>query len=381
MRAIYLLILFVFLSGCISTQEKEVENKNKVHNEIDPGSLKINYYSNKSVTPLEIPPDLTSPNYQKSFRLSEYTDRKINESIVNFTNKALPQEAILESNNNIEVKKSGNIRWLQVKKSPDEVWNLVKQFFKEEGFIIKKSNKKIGIMETDYLENKPEIPAQSVGLIRSMLQKALKARYSLPIIDKYRVRVEPEDGTKSTNVFLSISSMQEVITNSGREDENTTWQPREKDVALEVEMLYKLMLFFGGDKVISREKILQAKEESSIEIDLKTSFNGYSILVFNSNFLDAWDSFSWALDQLDIDIEDKDILEKSIYINSARTSDLGFFTTIFGDEAVKKTFKLTFKEGNNLNTEVYFTDLSGENETETKEFSMDFFTNIKKQFK
>jgi outer membrane protein assembly factor BamC len=41
-------------------------------------------------------------------------------------------------------------------------------------------------METDFLENHPEIPDQSVGLIRSMLKKAMKARYSLAIIDKYR---------------------------------------------------------------------------------------------------------------------------------------------------------------------------------------------------
>jgi outer membrane protein assembly factor BamC len=37
-------------------------------------------------------------------------------------------------------------------------------------------------METNFLENHPEIPDQSVGLIRSMLKKATKARYALPII-------------------------------------------------------------------------------------------------------------------------------------------------------------------------------------------------------
>ena len=375
------IVFFVlFLGGCFSEQNAK-ENNSEVK-KIDPGSLKINYYSNKTITPLDVPPDLTSPNYQRSFRLSEFTKAKLNENLVNFSDKEITtSERIISSSSEIEVKKSGDRRWLLIKKDPEFVWNLVGDFFKQEGFVIKVSNKKIGLMETDYLENKPEIPAQSVGLIRSMFQKALKARYSLPILDKFRVRIEPTEDKGSTQLFLSVSSMQEVVTNSGKEDENTIWQYREKDLALEVEMLYKIMLHLGGDKAISRERILQAKEENTIEAVLTQGFNGYSKLVFNTDLLDTWDNFSWALDQIDAEIEDKDILEKSIYVNMVRTSDMGIFTRIFGDEAVKKTFKLSLRASNKNSTEVVFTDISGENEEDTVSFSKDFFTKIREQFK
>ena len=375
------IVFFVlFLSGCFSDQNAK-ENNPEVK-KIDPGSLKINYYSNKTITPLDVPPDLTSPNYQKSFRLSEFTKAKLNENLVNFSDKEIKtSEKITSSSSEIEVKKSGDRRWLLIKKDPEFVWNLVGDFFKQEGFVIKVSNKKIGLMETDYLENKPEIPAQSVGLIRSMFQKALKARYSLPILDKFRVRIEPTEDKGSTQLFLSVSSMQEVVTNSGKEDENTIWQYREKDLALEVEMLYKIMLHLGGDKALSRERILQAKEENTIEAVLTQGFNGYSKLVFNTDLLDTWDNFSWALDQIDAEIEDKDILEKSIYVNMVRTSDMGIFTKIFGDEAVKKTFKLSLRASNKNSTEVIFTDISGENEEDTVSFSKDLFTKIREQFK
>ena len=375
------IVFFVlFLGGCFSEQNAK-ENNPEVK-KIDPGSLKINYYSNKTITPLDVPPDLTSPNYQKSFRLSEFTKAKLNENLVNFSDKEIKtSEKITSSSSEIEVKKSGDRRWLLIKKDPEFVWNLVGDFFKQEGFVIKVSNKKIGLMETDYLENKPEIPAQSVGLIRSMFQKALKARYSLPILDKFRVRIEPTEDKGSTQLFLSVSSMQEVVTNSGKEDENTIWQYREKDLALEVEMLYKIMLHLGGDKAISRERILQAKEENTIEAVLTQGFNGYSKLVFNTDLLDTWDNFSWALDQIDAEIEDKDILEKSIYVNMVRTSDMGIFTKIFGDEAVKKTFKLSLRASNKNSTEVVFTDISGENEEDTVSFSKDLFTKIREQFK
>jgi len=375
------IVFFVlFLGGCFSEQNAK-ENNPEVK-KIDPGSLKINYYSNKTITPLDVPPDLTSPNYQRSFRLSEFTKAKLNENLINFSDKEITtSERIISSSSEIEVKKSGDRRWLLIKKDPEFVWNLVGDFFKQEGFVIKVSNKKIGLMETDYLENKPEIPAQSVGLIRSMFQKALKARYSLPILDKFRVRIEPTEDKGSTQLFLSVSSMQEVVTNSGKEDENTIWQYREKDLALEVEMLYKIMLHLGGDKAISRERILQAKEENTIEAVLTQGFNGYSKLVFNTDLLDTWDNFSWALDQIDAEIEDKDILEKSIYVNMVRTSDMGIFTKIFGDEAVKKTFKLSLRASNKNSTEVVFTDISGENEEDTVSFSKDLFTKIREQFK
>jgi outer membrane protein assembly factor BamC len=44
-----------------------------------------------------------------------------------------------------------------------------------------------------------------------MLKKATKARYALPIIDKYRVRIEPTDNGKKTEVHFTLNSMEEVI--------------------------------------------------------------------------------------------------------------------------------------------------------------------------
>jgi len=154
----------------------------------------------------------------------------------------------LKNKDDVQVKRSGDRRWLIVKKSPEDVWNLSKSFLKQNGFIIKKSNKKIGIMETDFLENHPEIPEGSLGMIRSALRGALKTSYTLPIVDKYRIRIEPIDGGVSTEVYLSLTSMEEVLTSAGAAEENTIWQSRPKDRDLETEMLYRLMTFLGSDR-------------------------------------------------------------------------------------------------------------------------------------
>jgi len=369
-----ILLMTLSLGGCISLDKEEEKQAGL-------GERSINYYSDKTVTSLEIPPDLTKPSSQNAFKLSEYVS--VQEDTISFSEKdnAIKEaSSILRAPSNVEVKKAGERRWLVVDKKPDAVWNLSKSFFKSHGFSIKKTNKKIGIMETDYLESHAEIPDQSLGVIRSMLKKALKARYALPIVDKYRIRIEPTDNGNKSEVYLTLTSMVEVITGEGGEAENTIWQSQEKDQDLETEMLYRLMTFLGSDHAIAREKIIAAKEEKNLAVSIADGVGGYAKLVFSLNQYDTWDNVGWALDQLEVDVEDKDVKEGSFYINVARTEDLGIFSRMFGDDAVKKSFQIIVKQTGTDKTEVYFNDLSEENEQATIDFSHEFLGNIAKQF-
>ncbi len=371
-----IIFLALSLSGCFSFNNKEDKKQ------INLGERSIGYYSDKTVTSLEIPPDLTKPSSQNEFKLENYVTG-VQEDTLSFSEKdnAIKEaSSILRTLANIEVKKSGDRRWLLVDKKPDAVWNLSKSFFKSNGFSIKKTNKKIGLMETDFLENYPEIPDRSLGVIRSMLKKAIAARYALPIVDKYRIRIEPVDGGNKSEVYLTLTSMEEVLTKAGADDENTIWQSRPKDQALETEMLYQLMTFLGSDHAIAREKIIKAKEEQKLTVNVAKSVGGYAKLVFSLNQYDTWDNMGWALDQLEVEIEDKDVKEGSFYINVARTEDLGVFSRMFGDDAVKKSFQILVKQTGTNETEVYFNDLSEENEQATIDFSHEFLGNIAKQF-
>ena len=376
-RLLPLMSFLFFLSGCLTPQQEQTIKDYRIENK----QISINYYSDKSVTPLEVPPDLTSPEYENSFRIREFA-KGISMNTVNLTNT----ENIIENKQkvfdvpaNISIKTSGTRKWLEVDKNSEVLWNLSKQFLRENGFVIDKSNKKIGIMETNYLENKPEIPAASMGWIRSMLASQIdNVTYTLPSVDSYKIRIEPINDIK-TEVHLSLSSMAEVITGYGK-DETTLWQHKERDVALETEMLYKLMLYFGSDSAVAREKIINAQKESQLVIKKDKDINGYTKLIFNFGIEDTWDNVSWALNNMNLDIEDKDIKEKSFYINIARTSDKGLFTKIFGDDAVKKAFRLSLRLNSNQETELIFYDISEKNEEETKQFSNDLMQEISEQF-
>jgi len=375
----FFIFIVFFLNGCFTEEQKQVVKDSRV----EISNVKINYYSDKSVTSLEVPPDLTKPTYENSFRLSEYVS-DIDSNTVNLTNKDKLEEQkqkILSMSSYIKVKKSGTRRWLVVDKNPDLIWDLSRQFLKEKGFVIKKSNKKIGVMETDYLENKrPDIPAKSMGWIRSMLQSTIdNVNYTLPSVDSYKIRVEPLDSVNMSEVHLSISSMAEVITGTGN-DETTLWQSKERNIALENEMLYELMLYLGGDSATARERIIDAKEDDKISVNLTDGINGFAKLQFELNLIDTWDNMSWALSDLNVNLEDKDLKEKTFYIQVARTSDKGIMSKIFGEDAIFSPYQLQLKELSSNLTEVYFNDISEVNEMETKQFSYEFLEKIQKLF-
>jgi len=372
-----LALIFTFLGGCFEDQIEIIKE-----NRMDVKQVKINYYGDKSVNSLEVPPDLTSPDYENSFRIREFVE-DIDVNVVNLsnTNEIIEKnQKVLAVPTDITIKRSGTRKWLIVEKDTEAVWSLSKQFLRDYGFVINKINKETGVMETNYLENKPKIPSSTMGWFRSALESKIdNVSYTLPSVDSYKIRIEPIEGGKKTEVHLSLNSMAEVITGSGK-DETTLWQYKERDVNLESEMLYNLMIYLGSDAANAREKIIEAQTESKLIIKNETDINGYAKLVFNFGIEATWDNIAWALNDLNVEIESKDVKEKAFYIRAARTSDKGIFTKMFGDDAVRQVFRVSLKSTNNTKTEVLFFDVSEKNEKETKEFSFDLMKQIKDKF-
>jgi len=368
-------LVLLSLTSCFSFGDKEEEDSKVDTPTI--GNVKLNYYSNKSVSSLKVPPDLTLPSQENAFKIGEFA--KVQEHVISFSEKdKIVSEAnsILRTPSNVSVEKYGPRRWLRVNKKADDVWDLSRAFLKQQGFAINYTNKKIGVIETDYVENKPYISDQNVGLIRSMIRKATGQSYSLPVIDKYRIRIEPLDEKDETEVHLSLTSFHEIVINQGKgveEGENTIWQPIEKDTTIETEMLYRLMVFLGGEASESIEKIKTAQEKKIINVKVSDGLNGFAKLVFNSDLYSTWDNMSWALDQRNITLEDKDIKEKTFYIKSTATEEPSFFSKLFQEITIQKSYQLQLKSiGKNI-TEVYFNDISEENDQETKDYSYELF--------
>jgi outer membrane protein assembly factor BamC len=325
---------------------------------INLGSRVVNYQSDEKVNSLIIPPDLTAPSSQGAFT-----------KVIEVSG----DDNVVKRIQNVEVMRDKYRRWLVVDLPASEVWRLSKEFFRSYNFKINKENQKIGILETDYLEIETVVPDKSLGAIRAGLAKVLKTQYGLPIADKYRVRIEPVEGQNKSEVYLTLSSIGEVVDGALR-----VWQPREKDVELETEMLLTLMVFLGNDRAEAIDKIQSNDISNEVIASVETSSNGYASLIFPYDKEQTWSYLGWALDELNIDIDDRDQVEGSYFINV--TSNTGFLSKLLPTASSTSTFQLIVKEVDELSTYVYFVDLSEEGEDDTLTYSFELFNQIAAKF-
>ena len=322
------------------------------------GGRVVNYQGDDTIDSLVIPPDLTKPNSQGLFVEN-----------LGVTDKGYKVTEV----KNVEVKRDAYRRWLLVDMPPSEVWPLSKEFFRSFGFNIEKENQKIGILETDYLEIDTKVPDKSLGAIRAMLSKALKTQYGLPIADKYRIRIESLDDPNQSEVYLTLTSIGEVV-----KGEQRLWQSREKDVELETEMLLNLMVFLGSDRSEAINKIQASNERPESPVSVVKSESGYATLVFPYNKKQAWSYLGWALDELYVDIEDRDARDGSYYIKV--TAEKGFFSKLLSIVSPTQTYQLIVKQLDESHSQVIFVDLSEENEQDTIDYSFDFFNQLATKF-
>ena len=322
------------------------------------GDRVLNYQGEDTVSSLVIPPDLTEPSFQSDFNDQYSSENQTFEGV-----KA----------DNVELKRDSFRRWLVVDKAPSEVWPWAKEFLRSYGFKIEKEDQKIGVMETGYLENDLNVPDKSLGAIRAGLSKILNTKYGLPIADKYRIRIESLDDPNQSEVYLTLTSIGEVV-----QGELRVWQSREKDVELETEMLLRFMVFLGSERSKAIEKITNSLEVDKPQVMVNKAENDYAELIFPFDQRQTWDYLGWALDELGVDIEDLDITEGSYYVNIA--TNKGLFARIMPSSIQTKTYQLFVKELDKANSIVVFNDLSEENEQDTIDFSFDFFNEIAAKF-
>ena len=270
------------------------------------GDKKPDYQKAGKLQPLEVPPDLTQPAADDRFAVPESKSTAGSATFSTYSKErgAQPgvitavakQPGLLPSPDKATVERSGAQRWLLVKAPADQVWPVVKQFWQDAGYEIKGENAATGVMETEWLEGKPQIKE---GGIRGLLQKALGSTYSTGFRDKFRTRVERgADGT--SEVYVSHRGMEEVFEGGGKE--GTKWQPRPSDPELEAEMLRKLLVRFGADE--EKAKTLVAQDTPS-RARLTSSADGSQLLVADP-FDRAWRRVGLALDRVGFTVEDRD---------------------------------------------------------------------------
>jgi outer membrane protein assembly factor BamC len=273
---------------------------------------KIDYKSAGKAPSLEVPPDLSAVSQDDRFAVPDTSARgSATYSAYNKERATNPQRDganLLPELSNAHVERAGSERWLVVKATPEQVWPVIREFWQENGFLIKTENPETGIMETDWAENRAKIPQD---VIRNVLGKVLDSLYSTAERDKFRTRLEPGKDTGTTDIYISHRGMYEVI-KGGDGGTATVWEPRPADPGLEAEFLRRLMVRFGVEQ--SRAKELLAADSTPVRAKLTRLADGGSKLALDDPFDRAWRRVGLALDRVGFTVEDRDRSQGVYYV-------------------------------------------------------------------
>jgi len=244
----------------------------------------------------------------------------------------------------MRIERAGAERWLVVQDQiPEKLWPVVKDFWQENGFLIKTEVPEAGVLETDWAENRANIPE---GGIRSLLGKFTGAVYSTAERDKFRIRLDRTPDGKGSEIYISHRGMVEVYT-TPRDVAGTTgqtaWQPRPSDSGLEAEFLRRLMVRLGAQE--EKAKALAASDAAPMQsrAEIKRGGDGAELLRVYEPFDRAWRRVGLALDRVGFTVEDRDRQKGLYFVRYAdpeaemekKDRDRGFLARIFGSSDPK----------------------------------------------
>lgn len=254
------------------------------------GGEKIDYGA-ATLPPLEVPPDLVKP--------ADNTPT---------VDLAATQPSVAPNATGVEVRQDGALRWLYVPQAPEVVWPKLREFFLKTGLKIAIEDPTLGIMETDWAENRANIDN---GFLQRTLGKVVPSLFSTNERDRYRARVERADG--GTLIFLTQRGMEEVLVggNSAVNVTQSAWQRRPTDPELEAEMLRRLMLALGAPA--ANTQALQAKTtpRARLSTDADGTPASGMALQLSERVDTAWLRVGVALDRLGYVVKARDDAAKT----------------------------------------------------------------------
>lgn len=348
-RILTLSVFITVIAGCGTIKN--------IKEEFLPDKKKIDYREAREGTNLEVPPDLTSSSIDDGLVIPDIAPASGSASISDYNRErqgrnTLRTAAVLPKQDDIRVARDSSSRWLVIKGSAQQVWPRLREFFLQNGFLIKREDPRIGIIETDWAENRADIPQD---FITRNISKLFDSIYSAATRDKYRIRLEAGTEAGTTELYLTHRGAEEVVDQAT--DTSTIWKPRPSDPELEVEMLRRITVFFGVEE--NKARNLFASRENRVErAQLSRDGEGLANLRVNEGFARAWRRTGLALDRVGFTVEDRDRSRGLYYVryidplkDSNAKKENGIldkltFNIFSGDDSVqdKSTYLVSLKE-------------------------------------
>ena len=278
---------------------------------------------------LEVPPDLTQLG--RDARYQQPSGGSISAAAFQAGTAAPAAVAATvapKAAGDVRIERQGAARWLATSLTPEQLWPQLEGFWKERGFTLAVDQANVGVMETDWAENRAKLPND---MIRNTIGKVLDTLYSTGERDKFRTRVERTPA--GSEVYVTHRGMVEVYS-SPEKGSSTVWQPRPADPQLEAEMLQRLMLKLGAKEEVAKTtpttpagtaqpahaRIVEGQPGATLQVD--------------DDFDRAWRRVGLALDRSGFTVEDRDRTQGLYFVRyvdpaTAGKEEPGFLSRLF----------------------------------------------------
>ena len=269
----------------------------------------VQYQRAYSAKQLEVPPDLSAPDQSGGFIVSGVEGGKIQ------------RNTLLPSLDEVRFMRDGDLGWLELSASSEELWPLVREFIVREGLLLKKDEPLSGYMETTWAEE--TVAVQKGGLL-GVIDSALEVVRPTSELISYGFRFERAAADK-TRLFVSHRRLEEArVGVDNKDDEGEfTWAEAERDPEQEARVLVRLMVYLGID--VQRAKgILDDKDIASLSSPayIVKDDNQQTSLFIAKTMAIAWPEVGVALENLSFQLEEDDI-------------DTGRYEVIYGGAFLK----------------------------------------------
>ena len=285
---------------------------------------KIDYKSASKGAGLDVPPDLTQLTPNTRYVVPGGPVTASGYQSAQAATPAEPATAVSKLDD-MHIVRDGNDYWLVVNRPADQLWGPVRDFWQENGFLLTQDDRKLGVIQTDWAENRAKIPQD---IIRRTIGKVFDQAYDTGTRDRFRTRLQ-RDSQGGTDIFITHQGMKEVYTDSMKTQ--TTWEPAPTDHGLEAEFLSRLMLKLGASK--EQAKTLMASAAVVKPTARMATLNNHPVVLMDDDFERAWRRVGLTLDRTGFTVEDRDRSKGLYFVRyvdpTTDNTEPGFFSKLF----------------------------------------------------
>jgi outer membrane protein assembly factor BamC len=296
-------VIATALAGCSTLQE------------LSPFEAKrVEYKAAQAGPSLEVPPDLTPPKFDDRYKAGTATLSGVNAA--NRSAVLSGAGGVLPAVSGMRIERAGSERWLVVPGTAEANFPRIREFWSTMNMNLVLDDSRIGLMETDWQENRARIQED---VIRRTIGKVFDNLYSSGTRDKYRTRIE-RGANSTTEIYVSHRGLEEQNVGSTASPV-FRWEFRKPEPEYEAEILNRMMQYLGAPREEASQIVKTALAPATAAARVNQAeivrTGGVSSLSMNDSFDRSWRRVGLALDRVGFTVVDRDRTAGTYFVRYA----------------------------------------------------------------